>query len=391
MAKLVLAIDDDKSVHHIIEESLAGFCKVIHAKNGDEAIKLAHQHHPDIILLDVEIQGKSGYEVCKSIKAATQDIPIMFLSSKVGQAERIKGFSAGAADYILKPFNAQELMARIKVLYQYRQQCAKLRHDIVKANNTVEIAMTEAGDMGRIMRYVCQSYHADNLALLSHYFLAFFTPFHLNVVVVFWQNENGLFYSQEAGVCPLEQALLIQHKNMQRFVDIGHSTIINYPNISLLINNMPVDNAVLYGRYKDLFPHILEITNEKVAAIHIKQHHAQENVKLTAMLNEINTLVNKHNTLHISSINKLTTQLAGLQQPIAAAKDTASLGALNNSVNELQQTLHAVSATTNNLAVIKQQLEHVIAKHHNLLNSLQSEEQTKATNIQSENNSIELF
>ena len=132
MAKLILAIDDDKLMHHIIEESLAGFCKVIHAKNGEDGIRQAIKYNPDIILLDVEMPGMSGYEVCQTIKQnkATTDIPVMFLSSKVGQAERIKGFSVGGADYILKPFNAQELMARIKILYQYRKQCATLQYDI---------------------------------------------------------------------------------------------------------------------------------------------------------------------------------------------------------------------------------------------------------------------
>nr|MDC2854578.1 response regulator [Ningiella sp. W23] len=172
MAKLILAIDDDKLMHHIIEESLAGFCKVIHAKNGEDGIRQANKYNPDIILLDVEMPGMSGYEVCQTIKQnkATTDIPVMFLSSKVGQAERIKGFSVGGADYILKPFNAQELMARIKILYQYRKQCATLQYDIAKANKTAEMAMIETGDMGRIMRFVCQSYHADNLELLSEYF-----------------------------------------------------------------------------------------------------------------------------------------------------------------------------------------------------------------------------
>ncbi|MEI8705587.1 response regulator [Pseudoalteromonas sp. B62] len=68
MAKLILAIDDDKLVHHIIEESLAGFCKIIHAKDGDEGLRLANKYNPDIILLDIEMPGKSGFEVCQTIK-----------------------------------------------------------------------------------------------------------------------------------------------------------------------------------------------------------------------------------------------------------------------------------------------------------------------------------
>lgn len=67
MAKLVLAIDDDKYVHHIIEESLAGFCKIINAKDGDEGLRLTNKYNPDIILLDIEMPGLSGYDVCKTL------------------------------------------------------------------------------------------------------------------------------------------------------------------------------------------------------------------------------------------------------------------------------------------------------------------------------------
>lgn len=77
----------------------------------------------------------------------------MFLSSNIELADRVKGYSAGASDYIAKPFNAQELMARIKVLYEYRQQGIKLKNDVEHAEKTAQIAMTESGDMGRIMRF----------------------------------------------------------------------------------------------------------------------------------------------------------------------------------------------------------------------------------------------
>ena len=392
MAKLILAIDDDKLMHHIIEESLAGFCKVIHAKNGEDGIRQAIKYNPDIILLDVEMPGMSGYEVCQTIKQnkATTDIPVMFLSSKVGQAERIKGFSVGGADYILKPFNAQELMARIKILYQYRKQCATLQYDIAKANKTAEMAMIETGDMGRIMRFVCQSYHADNLELLSEYFLGFFTPLHLNVVVVFWQNNQGMFYSQETGVCPLEQELLIQHKNAERFVDIGHSTIINYPNISLLIKNMPVDTPSLYGRYKDLFPHILEVTNEKVVTIQQHQYRLMRDNELTLAFKDIVAQLKNQNAMQTSAISQLTEQLEQLQSLIQTHNEIPA-SQFNEQITQLSHTSQQLVATTNDLAFIKHQLKTTTQQRDDLITQTQLSKQQTQPEPESENNDIELF
>ena len=129
--------------------------------------------------------------------------------------------------------------------------------------------MTDSGDMGRVMRYVGQTYHTHNLDALTEYFMEFFTPLSLSVVVVYWYRGEGQFYSNQGAVCPLEQELLEKCADGERFIDFGARTIINYPHVSILVKNMPLSDAGLYGRYKDLFPHILEATNAKVQAMEV--------------------------------------------------------------------------------------------------------------------------
>jgi CheY-like chemotaxis protein len=266
MSRLVLAIDDDKLVHKIIEDALAESCKLIRAKNGDEGLRLALKYQPDIILLDVEMPGMNGFEVCEKLKKSseTSAIPVMFLSSRTDISERMRGYNSGAADYIVKPFNREELLARINVLDDYRQVSQRLKQDMEQAQITAEIAMTDSGDMGRIMRYVGQSYHAHDLDSLSSFFFEFFIPLQLEVAVAFWHQQGEVFKSAEGAIQPIEQELLEQNRDGSRFVDFGRRTIINYPKVSLLIKNMPTDDPAMYGRYKDLLPHILEATNAKI-------------------------------------------------------------------------------------------------------------------------------
>jgi CheY-like chemotaxis protein len=262
----VLAIDDDKFVHKIIEDALAESCKLIRAKNGDEGLRLALKYQPDIILLDVEMPGMNGFEVCELLKKSpeTLETPVMFLSSRSDISERMRGYNSGAADYIVKPFNKEELLARINVLDEYRQVSQRLKQDMEQAQITAEIAMTDSGDMGRIMRYVGQSYHAHDLESLSSFFFEFFIPLQLEVAVAFWHQQGEVFKSAEGAIQPIEQELLEQNREGNRFVDFGRRTIINYPKVSLLIKNMPTDDPGMYGRYKDLLPHILEATNAKI-------------------------------------------------------------------------------------------------------------------------------
>ncbi|MEO2267084.1 response regulator [Pseudoalteromonas pernae] len=266
MAKLVLTIDDNKVIHHLVEEALNGVAQVIHAKDGEHGIRQALKHNPDIILLDVEMPKMDGYAVCKALKddPQTSHTPILFLSGRGDLEERMRGYNAGADDYIIKPFNSAELKARIDVLYQYKQRSKELEHEISRAQSTAELAMTDSGDMGRVMRYVSQTYSAHDVHTLSQHFFAFFEPMELDIVVAFWLDEGEMFFANHGAECPLEQELLEQHRHSQRFVDFDDNTIVNYPKVSLLVKNMPLGDPALYGRYKDLFPHLLEATHAKV-------------------------------------------------------------------------------------------------------------------------------
>lgn len=392
MSKLVLAIDDDKYVHHVIEESLSGFCTLIHAKNGEEGLRQALKYNPDIILLDIEMPGKTGFEVCTELKAhpQTKDTPVMFLSGKTELPDRVKGYNAGAADYIVKPFNAEELMARIRVLYQYRQHSKKLKSDVERAQITAEIAMTDSGDMGRIMRYVGQSYHAHDIKALSEHMFEFFNPMDLDVVLAFWYQDIGVFCSADGGVCPLEQELLEKHRDANRFVDFGHRTIVNYPKISMLVKNMPLDDAQLYGRYKDLFPHILEVTNAKVQDMEVNERALAQAQQIGNAFNELSEQMYQNSDSRERAVEKFAAQLVELTKSVEQSNVSSSDEVVFH-LQQLQQTQLLFASLNDDLAFIKYQLKHIIESRNELLENLQKIAEPRHTEDVTSQTDIELF
>jgi len=115
MAKILIA-EDERDIRDLIEFTLtyAGH-EVIKAANGAEAVDLAPQVKPDLILLDVRMPRMTGYEACRTLKSMddVKDIPVIFLSAKGQQNEKDTGLDAGAYDYILKPFAPDYLTRRI--------------------------------------------------------------------------------------------------------------------------------------------------------------------------------------------------------------------------------------------------------------------------------------
>ena len=116
MAKILIA-EDERDIRELIEFTLTAYAghQVFKAANGAEAVELAPQVMPDLIMMDVRMPRMTGYEACKALKGMdlVKDIPVVFLSAKGQENEIDTGLDAGAYDYILKPFAPAELATRV--------------------------------------------------------------------------------------------------------------------------------------------------------------------------------------------------------------------------------------------------------------------------------------
>ncbi len=123
MAKILL-VDDSKLIMEFGKSILSNEGHAVsYAQNGGEALEMLSGEKPDLVLLDVVMPGMDGYEVCKRIKAdeKTHDIPVIMLTSKDETEDKIKGLNLGAVDYVTKPFDAGELVARVNTQLRVKE------------------------------------------------------------------------------------------------------------------------------------------------------------------------------------------------------------------------------------------------------------------------------
>jgi len=112
----ILLVDDNPTNLQVLFQTLEGIgCKLLVAKSGEQALVIAGRALPNLILLDIMMPGIDGYEVCRRLKSdgATEDIPVIFLSALGETEDKVKGFHLGAVDYITKPFQPAEVIARV--------------------------------------------------------------------------------------------------------------------------------------------------------------------------------------------------------------------------------------------------------------------------------------
>ncbi|MFY0628185.1 MAG: response regulator [Reichenbachiella sp.] len=133
----ILMVDDTPENIHILNELLADFKRKV-AMNGEKALKIAGgDTKPDLILLDINMPGMSGLEVCDALKknSHTADIPIIFLTAQSDKETTIQGFKLGANDYITKPFDPDELMMRVKTQLNLKMQKNIIEKEKKKADD----------------------------------------------------------------------------------------------------------------------------------------------------------------------------------------------------------------------------------------------------------------
>lgn len=128
----ILVVDDELLIRNVIKEYAIneGF-EVDEAENGDEAIQKVEDNNYDLIIMDIMMPHKDGFTSAKEIKEI-KDIPIIFLSARTEELDKLNGFSLGADDYVTKPFSPKELMARIKAVTKRNEN-----EDIIKLDNII--------------------------------------------------------------------------------------------------------------------------------------------------------------------------------------------------------------------------------------------------------------
>ncbi|MBK98412.1 MAG: DNA-binding response regulator [Balneola sp.] len=111
----ILLIEDEPSLIFTLRDTLEneGYIVIV-CEDGEEAVGLAQKNKPDIIILDIMLPGKNGYEICQELRALKFTIPIIILTAKNQELDKVKGLDIGADDYITKPFGVKELLARIQ-------------------------------------------------------------------------------------------------------------------------------------------------------------------------------------------------------------------------------------------------------------------------------------
>jgi two-component system, OmpR family, alkaline phosphatase synthesis response regulator PhoP len=136
IVKRVLVVDDEPEIVRLVRDYLerAGF-EVTTAANGAQALREFSRQRPDLVILDLTLPETDGLDVARAIRR-TGEVPIIMLTARTDEADRVAGLELGADDYVTKPFSARELVARVRAVMR-RAQTAAMREDVVRVGDSL--------------------------------------------------------------------------------------------------------------------------------------------------------------------------------------------------------------------------------------------------------------
>jgi len=327
--KQVLVIDDDDFFCELLTSILEPHFCVLIAKSGDEGIQLLNEQALDLILLDIDMPEKSGYETCKEIRgiAKHQYTPIIFISANNSLEEKLEAYHSGGTDFVTKPIVGGVLTSKINSHLQIKEREEKLAQSADQARKTAMNAMREHAESGIIL-----SFMNDSAAILDYDFLAqrlFKTCEELGIAAsINIVASTGTISIDHSGLQrPLEAALLEHAQHHGGVVNFGSRCIFNAEHISLLAKNMPENDSLRYGQLKDSLARLTTSTNARIAAIQ------------TSMELEAAYQTDVHQTLKttVSSLLKI--------RHIVRTQESTALDAMDSILTKMDHSLTSLSLT----------------------------------------------
>lgn len=279
----VVMLDDDDAALRLLGLALQQY--PLQAFRHPDAFMQQLPADASCILLDVQLPGHNGYDICRRLREqpATRHVPVIFVSGQGSLEDRLAGYSAGGDDFVTKPFDLEELRAKVERALQHQAHTSELQCGVDDARQTAFEAMTHSAEQGEISRFIEQLSTCRNASELGNLLIGTLKNFGLNAVVAFWHASQAEYVSHAVAARPLEAELLRTCRDGRRIIEMEKRLLVNMGLASLLIKNAPWQDAMRYGRIKDHVCVLMSGVDARLRSLQTEQRCLQQEQLLLAV------------------------------------------------------------------------------------------------------------
>jgi len=339
----IYIVEDDAATRLLLDNALSKKYVVELFGSGETCLERAEQKLPNLFLLDVGLPGIDGYEVCKMIRETQEwkDIPIIFLSAHDQPEDAWAGYDAGGQDYIVKPFDAGELRRKIEILRQLENEKTILQNQLKFSDELASVVLSSLDEYGILIKFLrtlneCADHQDVVSAILELHQL-----FHLEPVIQIRMRNLERTCSKNGLNWPLEVAVLNNVRNLDRIFTFKNRAVFNFDHITILITNMPIENAERCGSIRDNIAIVAECAEAKLMALQNVIDKSEMRDELHSLLRALEHIVHDYSKNYDAARVKGSLHTAKLLDELLA-----TLAHVGLSEQQEEQILDMVKART---------------------------------------------
>lgn len=298
----VFAVDDDPFVLEVIRGCLGKDYVVETFESVDACRQRLETEKPDMFLLDVRMPGTDGYAFCQQIKgdAGLSRIPVVFVSSHDTIDARLKGYDAGGEDFVVKPFESDELLRKIRVAQQLAEQVKNIEEEKTRLSRQLEdsellssLVMANMDEYAILMRFIRELLSHESEEQVAVGVLEMLQRYHLDGVVQAHVSGRTLTLGAKGANLPLEISVINHVRTMERIFEFRSRSAYNYEKLTIMVNNMPIHDPDTCGRLRDHLCIAAECADDKLRAIEVVEANQRSQFGVEAALIRVRALTDQ--------------------------------------------------------------------------------------------------
>ncbi len=315
----VFVVDDDPLILDVLQSILETDCAVETFATAEECQARLASEKPDMFLLDVSLPGMDGYTFCRQLKddAAFSRIPLTFISSHDTIEARVSGYDAGGEDFIVKPFEPEEVLRKLKVAQHIVQNQASLSEQVEAAEYLSSLVMASMDETGILLQFMSKLIAWENTREVAEGLLELLQRYRLDGVV-----QTRMAYATQtlsaSGVdLPLEVSVINHARDLGRIFEFKKRSVHNFERVTLMINNLPVNDPDYCGRLRDHLSVAAQSVDSRLKAIETDEANRRSQAGILLALESVSDTLNILRVAHERDSAESTALMLALQETLA--------------------------------------------------------------------------
>ena len=289
----VFAVDDDPMIRDVMSAILEPDCQLVTFSSCEKCQAKLASEKPDLFLLDISLPGMDGYSFCRIIKddAALRSIPVIFVSSHDTIEERVKGYDAGGEDFIVKPFEPEELLRKVKVSQGIIANQRALAGQLEEAEMLSSLVIASMDETGILLQFMSKLIAMESTEEIASETLELLHRYRLSGVVQTRLDGDTQTLSETGKNLPLEVSVIEHVRDQGRIFEFSRRSVHNFEHVTLMINNLPLEDPDYCGRLRDHLSVAAQGIDSRLQALQTKARNHRTQVGILAALESVSDTI----------------------------------------------------------------------------------------------------